>query len=706
MIKEHDVMNGCVAQRNLHKFEKIVVLSVLFIGLSLMFLAIPVLALFESGWLGTMGSINTTVFQLTGTDHYAGAGNIIGIKFENIENFQEPYSIVSTISKDWMTLPAASGFRDVNLYAGDIQIGTGALGYNDVGTYQVFLYFYTWNPGGLMGTHFINFTTADAAKSWNSFGETLGYVSSLNAGSDTVAFSTYSSTQGSKLLTQSAPTYPPVINNKYSRFETYWSIESYGTYFTRVNVSKTTFSGINYTSKVYVMNLNSVVAYESAYKTANYSGVFSQTPISISILDYYNRWWNTSSYFGVQSSYNITVTPSQITPILNATGQISSNVDPTLSAIRQIAWEYQDSDGTHNLYENSNQSRPMFYSKIGTNWYGYDLIAYDFLNNKGTAIPNPVTFQVATSGDKIVTCRLIDLTGHVYDLTATLTVASGYVTTTARAIDAISNARIRGATISFWDITDVSWTNTTTSALNNDEASVVTPAGHIFNIYANASGYTPASRFGLQASTPGSTNTYALTLYPSSYVAPPSGNTILYATVTSVCQQQYQSACSDLPLGGVTITVRSVDGTTFSQSGVTGTGSSGTITMYIPNYTAYFWSATGKPGYQDVSGNFTITNQPVYTLGIQMTQIFITPTPSGITPLPTGVTPTPTKGATQSEGEYQAELGLDVIASAIVGWAKVGVGIVSIWLLWVLVYEMTGGKVIEKIMRRGRGGRK
>jgi hypothetical protein len=271
-------------------------------------------------------------------------------------------------------------------------------------------------------------------------------------------------------------------------------------------------------------------------------------------------------------------------------------------------------------------------------------------------------------------------------------------------IDALTGNSIVGGTISFQNIATGVWTNQTTTS--DGKVYVSSSPTVKWNLWGSASGYTTVSRLGLDSSSGlGSVNVYALTMYPSAYISAPGGETTLLATVTAVCQQQYQGACSDLPLGGVTITITSVDGTTFSQSATTGTGTSGTITMFIPNMTAYFWGASGKAGYESVSGNFTVNAEPVYTLGIQMAQIFVTPTPSlapGQTPMPTGVTPTQTKGATQSEGEFQAFRAFDAIAGALWGWAQIAIGIVSIWLLWILVYEMTGGKVIEKIMRRGR----
>jgi hypothetical protein len=79
--------------------------------------------------------------------------------------------------------------------------------------------------------------------------------------------------------------------------------------------------------------------------------------------------------------------------------------------------------------------------------------------------------------------------------------------------------------------------------------------------------------------------------------------------------------------------------------------------------------------------------------------VVVTTAPTG-----TGVYPTPTdihgNPIIDNEGKGLAAFGLLVDAAyAIMG---IVVGLIFIWLLWMTVYLVTGGKIIDKIMKRGR----
>lgn len=701
MREEHYVMNW-----KKWNWYKIALVS----GLLLAFLATPALAYDFSGNFTRLDSVTSHSTTITSDGSGAEPGLINYYQFRHFENWEYLSAInyeYQYISFTW-DYSVQSDSQEVWCYIGTTYIGKGIFGFNNnSATGKVMVYFYPteWDTHGTTGWQWVNFSApGDDPMSTTTYFKQHGLKDLRHTGQhklvDTVIHDggwVNPTTENTAYIGDYVMNYRYVFNNNWYITKTGNAVD--------VHVQKT-IDGYPYKSRAYLCYpTEQIISSDLALSTNDSYQTTSIYPLHLSVIDSHENWYNTSDYYTGGGTYTITVEPSNPTPTQTITGTLFPESGYTLDSVQQIKWSYVDETGYHELFEPGNTSRQLLYTKLGTNWYQFDPTTLDYTTNKGTTIPNPVTFTIPASGDKVVTCRVIDSIGRMYDITASLTMGAGYVTTKAKAVDYLTGNKIRGATISIWDTTNASWTNTTTSAANNDEASIATLAGHIFNIYANASGYTSTSRFGLQASSPGSTNTYALTMYSTAYVAPPSGNTILYATVTATCQQQYQGECSDLPLSGVTIAVNSVDGTTFSGVGVTGSGSSGTVTMYVPNWTAYFWSASGKAGYESVSGNFTLTDQPVYTLSIQMSKIFVTPTPSGVTPLPTGVTPTPTKGATQSEGEYQAGLGLDILAGALVGWFKVGVGIVSLWLLWVLVYEATGGKVIEKIMRRGRKGK-
>lgn len=123
-------------------------------------------------------------------------------------------------------------------------------------------------------------------------------------------------------------------------------------------------------------------------------------------------------------------------------------------------------------------------------------------------------------------------------------------------------------------------------------------------------------------------------------------------------------------------------------------------------------------GYQD--GNIVVQVNPNRTMMIDMLLLQIGQTPS-VTPLettpaiPGNVTPTtqaPYPTITDDEGnpitspEGKANYALQIFIDALITIASIVVGVVLIWLMWMVVYMITGGKIIDKIMRRGRGGRR
>jgi hypothetical protein len=81
-----------------------------------------------------------------------------------------------------------------------------------------------------------------------------------------------------------------------------------------------------------------------------------------------------------------------------------------------------------------------------------------------------------------------------------------------------------------------------------------------------------------------------------------------------------------------------------------------------------------------------------------MYRLVVTPVPTATTG-PGGTTPvhvdprTDTKKATDAFSKWMNVLG-DI--------TDIVIGVVIIWLMWITVYMITGGKIIDKIMKRGR----
>jgi hypothetical protein len=696
MIKEHDVMD-CIAKKNLHRFEKVLLLSTLFAGLLLIFLVAPAIAV--TGSFDSVGGLISTSYSTnTGT---SGATYINGIKILNIQN-QTGFNSLFMTTYSGAAADVDSDTTPVNLYEGNTLLGTGQFGfsYSSVSTqYSVYLFVSSFDPGTLTGTHYLNFTTPSGMALWNLSGMKVKSVATGTEPTNSIVFASggVAKVEYTYVKYQSAE-----FHNTY--------VTSYASPISTILVTKI-ISLKPYPSQVYIMQGTTVLASNTTLTTDNFTVNLAGAPyFTINATDMWGNWYVSPLIYGAGTApvYTISVLPANITTTTSASGGITSTIDPLLNGIIDIGWKWSDAAAPYynEFYDSGNTSRPLLYAKKGTTWYGWDNLADDYMVNKGASIPNPVILSgITTSGEKIVRCVIMTSDGNAYILTAPLTVgganASGTVTTGAKLIDALSGNYITGGTVSFQNVATGTWTNQTTTSTG--KVYVSSSPSVKWNLWGTASGYITVSRFGLDSSTPGSTSVYALTMYPSSYLPAPGGATTLLATVTSVCQQQYQNECSDLPLDGVTVTIRSTDGVTFSQSGVTGTGTG----MYVPNHTAYFWSANKIDGtYESVSGNFTVSDEPVYTLGIQMAQIFVTPTPSlapGQTPMPTGVTPTMTQAAGQSIQEFRGAQGIDLLSQYVVPWMNLAAGIVSIWLLWILVYEMTGGKVLGKLMRRGRG---
>lgn len=700
MREEHDVMDW--KKLNWYKIG-------LILCLMLALVAAPAMAA-----SGTFDSTTGSFWQTTyGVSHGGAAGyNITGIKIEDTQNWTGFYSLYADISGS-DTAPSHSGSTAVSIYSGNTIVGTGIFGYSyDAITakYGVYLHISSWNTGTMTGEQLFNFTTPALAPVWS-----LNQLKGSGPSVAVLGVNEGNFAEAGALYTPTATVIRVVTTEFHNTYAT-----SYTPPISDITVTKLV-NTVLYPSKVYVMSGTTVKASNTTLTGDTFTASIVNTPFfTINVTDLYGNWYVTPIIYGSGSAptYTISVLPTNITTTTSASGGLASTTDTTLAGLTDIAWKWSDDTGTYNFNEGGNVSRPLDYTNKGGTWYGYEVgaggLGGSYILNKGTNVPNPVTLSnIPTTGNKTIICFIGVSDGNWYELTTPITVGGAgteaYTTTRAVMIDWASGSHLNYGTISFRNLATGVWTNLSTNTGDGIVSISSSPVAK-WDIYGNAAGYMQSVKFGMSASqSPASINLYSLPMYPTSYdLTAHGGKTTLYTTVTELCQQQYQSSCSNLPLSGVTVTIRDItNGSIFSSAGTTGSGSSGTVTMYIPNNTAYFWSASGKPGYQSVSGYFAVVAEPVYTLSIQMPQIFITPTPSlapGATPLPTGVTPTvtATKKVGQSEEEYQVDLGVGILAKYIVPWINLGASVITIWLLWILVYEITGGKVLDKLMRRGR----
>jgi len=81
-------------------------------------------------------------------------------------------------------------------------------------------------------------------------------------------------------------------------------------------------------------------------------------------------------------------------------------------------------------------------------------------------------------------------------------------------------------------------------------------------------------------------------------------------------------------------------------------------------------------------------------------------TTTAVTTVGTMVQPTDAYGNVITDSTEKGIAAIGLLVDAVYVIMGIAVGCLLIWLMWMVVYLITGGKIIDKIMRRGRGGRK
>jgi len=199
---------------------------------------------------------------------------------------------------------------------------------------------------------------------------------------------------------------------------------------------------------------------------------------------------------------------------------------------------------------------------------------------------------------------------------------------------------------------------------------------------------------------------YLTTLYltPTSYIPSAPGNWNLVVSV--------KRNLDGVPIYGANVRLQTGVGTQYDvtqQTDVNGL----TTFVNVTASTSAIWSVVSQK-YQDTSGSIpVITPNGTQHLNVEMVLKGGTPVTTPITPHPTstpvdpnapGAYPTPVdaNGNPITDSGLKGFAAFGLLVDAVYAIMGIVVGIIFIWLLWLTVYMITGGKIIDKIMKRGR----
>lgn len=273
----------------------------------------------------------------------------------------------------------------------------------------------------------------------------------------------------------------------------------------------------------------------------------------------------------------------------------------------------------------------------------------------------------------------------------------GAITINVLAYDAISHNAISGATVGIQNVTSNIWKNATAPTgsytfISSDGTSAIPLSiGQTLYAGATATGYTEN---GHAFSIPYSGYSTSIALMPITAV---NATGTFWLTVTVTKNED------GLPLNSAVVQVLS-GGNSYQHY----TGSNG-MTTFQNITSGYTFSVTAFAQAYQAQTKVLPKDADFMNTSFSLVRMGATPVTTPVSPTPTG-TPTPiyTNPAGQiiSAPEGQAADVFARIAAALSGWAGLAIGIVELTLLWMLVYAVTGGDIINKIMKRGRGGRK
>jgi PKD repeat protein len=261
--------------------------------------------------------------------------------------------------------------------------------------------------------------------------------------------------------------------------------------------------------------------------------------------------------------------------------------------------------------------------------------------------------------------------------------------------DALSGNLIAGSSVGIYNATSNIWRNTTApTGLVYYDSSDVTPQiplsiGQNVTLAAGAYGYSDASTIVI---IPYNGYTATLNLMPKTAV---NATGTFWLTVNVIKNED------GLPLNSAVVQVLS-GGNSYQQY----TNSAGTTTFqnitsgYTFSVTAFAQAYTAQTKILPKDADFINVSFSLVRIGGTPVTTPVSPAP---TETPTPIYTNPATGQQISAPEGQATDVFARLAAALGGWASLAIGIVEITLLWMLVYAITGGDIINKIMRRGRG---
>lgn len=660
------------------------ILIIALIALVLMMIT-PASAETLTGTLGSSG-ITSTIYNTTtfATDETT---TITYLKVTNIENTENPFSIVRFMNHanldgfDVGAPPTVSTSVTLRLdtIAGAI-IGTGTLGYQrtyDVATPPIetpygfeYLIFNSWNVTGLTGTKNI-YLDYDRSDLYNA-----SIAKTNNPPSEPVNWIGFGGTTG---------TYPVLFSDGqlvFNRYVDVWSSYT-ATKPSGLNIAgsvvKTT-GGASFNSRIFITNAtDGVITSDTTSNPNTFNFTVIDNQIKIKMLAPSGTWYNSSILFAAavptvtptstplpqESPYILTLSPGAIAIGGNVTATLSSITDPTLALISGIDYWYSGPDNVLKVFhEPTNYDLVKQYQLYNVTWYQFNVSTGDFTKALGS-IPNPNTLRFVDSGTKTVRCNVFLKTGQYYVITGIVIVGQGgdYITTSFQSYDGTNYGFLTWTEIDIYNHNTQTWLNGTYST---GKATISTPPNTLLSAYGTKAGYYLAK----YENTPASSIPYSLVFYQIG-ATPIIGTQLFRVNV--------------IDTNGVRVVGAAVKAVESGTTNITygSTSASGVATLTLITSTNYIISAS-KTGYIGTSKSITtdtgLSGSTILTLTVPTTTVT-----SGVR--------TDTEKATDAFSKW-----IDVLGDI----TDIAIGVVIIWLMWITVYMITGGKIIDKIMKRGR----
>ena len=387
-------------------------------------------------------------------------------------------------------------------------------------------------------------------------------------------------------------------------------------------------------------------------------------------------WENKSNYIEItnllpqESPYHLTLNPAAVIAGANVTATITSVTDPTLALVNGIQYSYYDEGAwlSTDFFEPTTPTLTKQYGLFDGDWKQFNTTVLYF-SDTHSGIPNPDILQFSgTSGTKTVRCFVYLTTGQYYELTGTVIVGqgAGYIVTRIQAFDGLGGGLIYYPEIDIYNKNTGQWTNRTYAS---GAAEISTPVNTYFNVYGIKAGYINAKLLNIVAR---DDITYQLPFFTG--VTPSAGNQSLSFWVTNVNGQA---------ISGAQVILKEA-GTTSVFIGTTIAG--GIYNPIVKQSTLYTYTVT-KSGYIPGAGSLT-TSAESSDVWVHQLKVGVVVT----------ATIPPGEGTDIQKAEDAFGQWMDVLGDI----TSIAIGVTIIWLMWLTVYMITGGKIIKKIMQRRR----